>query len=56
MQRSKTALLFGVTGVLILAIVPAWSDCTTYTTEESFLAALGVSATRETFDGFDSGT
>ena len=56
MLRSKTALLLGATGVLLFAIVPAWPDCTTYTTEASFLEALGVTATRETFDGFESGT
>ena len=56
MHRSKTALLLGAMGVLLLATVPAWSDCVTYSTEASFLQALVVTATRETFDGFDSGT
>ena len=56
MHRSKTVLFLGALGILAAGIAPAWSDCVTYTTEASFLAALGANTTRETFDGFESGT
>jgi hypothetical protein len=55
-MRSKTALFSTALGVVLAATVPAWPQCTTYGSEAAFLAALESATTRETFDGFDSGT
>jgi len=56
MHRSKAALFLGAMGAVLLATMPAAADCTLYTTEAAFLDALDGGTTRETFDGFDSGT
>jgi hypothetical protein len=56
MLRTKTTLFLAALGVVLLATLPAWAACTTHDSEAGFLEALGAAASRQTFDGFDSGT
>jgi hypothetical protein len=56
MFRTKTTLFLGALGAVLFSMAPAAADCTRYDTEASFVAALGSTPTRETFDEFDSGT
>src|SRR5262245_31927561 len=55
-SRTKSALLLAALGGFLLAVVPAWADCTTHDSEAGFLEALGASVSRQTFDTFTAGT
>jgi putative metal-binding protein len=56
MLRMKTALFLAAIAVVLFTIAPALAECTRYDTEAAFVAALGSTPTRVTFDDFDAGT
>jgi hypothetical protein len=56
MTRTKLAFFPAALGLVLIATVPAWAECTRYDSEADFLTALAAATTVETFDGFDSGT